>query len=988
MKKHIALAGWIVLLALVGGFGSAAQIKAQSTTQTGQIDAFTFFIPYETDQLDEQFTIDRSDGLNVTGIEIIISIAIHRSDSIIYYDQWEDGLEPILSQPGQFTTQVWGDNDSSNGTPPGLEGRDVLQADDVIILRNVVPLPRDPAQLFFDGGDSFTSVGGAIAASLTFWPNPDPGPLFADAWELYPTNRWGNDYRIPIGENLAGTGPNQRGGFTVVGLNVQAVEDDTQVEVDLDGNGSVDRTETLNQGQQLNEVQGIRTGARVQASAPVQVHLFATDPSQDYEARGYTMVPFDQWTDDYLAPRSSDGDFWLYNPNGSDLQVEVETNVGTTTITIPANSTIKFPDVGLSAATGTRFSSTDGDPFYGVAALDADDAQDWGYAVLPFNRLATQTLVGLGIGNNNDPPGPGNDGDGFESRVYVTAVDDTTISVDYDNDGTVDADFPVSPLQEVAITDPADFDMTGAFLFTDDGVPFAAVWGQDESANPALPSIDAGTGIVPLPSLLLQKTFNSGPESDCSGTITRGDTIQFKLQYFNNTVNPIRNVVIADSLPSAVTYQPNTTQLNGALIPDDSSGATPFLLDEAGYNVGDVERLGTGTLTFDVVINDDNNPIINRADASSQDLPLGSDFVIVVAATQPTPPLLQVSKTLIDPADGFVTNGQTITFGLTITNTSSVVMTALRLQDTFNADHLAFLNANPPPNLPASGVITWDDLTATFGDLAPGAAINTTVSFAVGQLYPTITNTVNTVVVHAQRDDTPAPLICQTRGSVDISPPPEPGIHVKKATNGFDADDPNNDQIPQIKPGDPVTWDYVVTNIGNVPLSNVTLVDDQGVSPTFMGGDANNDGRLDLSETWLYQATGVAEDLPNSNRPRSRCGPGGIESPIYTNMATASGQFGPTTVVDEDPSHYCSPPPPPTSTPPPSRTDTPPPPTSTPPPSTPPAIGQITPTPVLPVVLLPETGLKEVSQPNRAIIFWLLTLIGVNIVILYSRYRC
>jgi hypothetical protein len=38
-------------------------------------------------------------------------------------------------------------------------------------------------------------------------------------------------------------------------------------------------------------------------------------------------------------------------------------------------------------------------------------------------------------------------------------------------------------------------------------VPFASVWGQDESANPALPSIDAGTGIVPY-SLLLQKTFN------------------------------------------------------------------------------------------------------------------------------------------------------------------------------------------------------------------------------------------------------------------------------------------------------------------------------------------------------------------------------------------------------------------------------------------------------------------------------------------------
>ena len=322
--------------------------------------------------------------------------------------------------------------------------------DDVITLRNIVALPRDPVTLFFDGGDTLTSQGGAIAVSLTFWTDePGPGPLFSDAWELYPTNRWGTEYRIPIGENLAGSGPNQRFGFDIVGLNVQAVQDGTNVEIDLDANGSFETTVILNQGQQFTRFgteggigpDSTLVGARIRASSPVQVHLISTNPQSRYEMRGYTMVPFNQWASDYVAPRSSDGDFWLYNPNNSDLTIGVETSItAPTTLIIPANSTVKYPPQGLSSATGVRFTSSDGQRFYGLATLDAADLQDWGYALLPFNRLATQALIGLGLGNVNEPP------DGDESRIYVTVVEATTIFVDYDNDSMVDASFSGSPI--------------------------------------------------------------------------------------------------------------------------------------------------------------------------------------------------------------------------------------------------------------------------------------------------------------------------------------------------------------------------------------------------------------------------------------------------------------------------------------------------------------------------------------------------------------
>ena len=61
------------------------------------------------------------------------------------------------------------------------------------------------------------------------------------------------------------------------------------------------------------------------------------------------------------------------------------------------------------------------------------------------------------------------------------------------------------------------------------------------------------------------------------------------------------------------------------------------------------------------------------------------------------------------------------------------------------------------------------------------------------------------------------------------------GIEIEKSTNGADAD---NAPGPLIAVGDPVTWTYVVTNPGNVPIADVAVTDDQaGVDPAFQGGD-------------------------------------------------------------------------------------------------------------------------------------------------------
>ena len=84
-----------------------------------------------------------------------------------------------------------------------------------------------------------------------------------------------------------------------------------------------------------------------------------------------------------------------------------------------------------------------------------------------------------------------------------------------------------------------------------------------------------------------------------------------------------------------------------------------------------------------------------------------------------------------------------------------------------------------------------------------------------------------------------------------------PGVNIVKLTNGTDNNSPTGPVVPV---GSTVTFTYIVTNTGNVPLANVVVTDDKGVtvSGPAPGGDADGDGRLDVTETWTYTASTIA----------------------------------------------------------------------------------------------------------------------------------
>ncbi|MEL7447985.1 MAG: hypothetical protein AAFN78_02190, partial [Pseudomonadota bacterium] len=132
--------------------------------------------------------------------------------------------------------------------------------------------------------------------------------------------------------------------------------------------------------------------------------------------------------------------------------------------------------------------------------------------------------------------------------------------------------------------------------------------------------------------------------------------------------------------------------------------------------------------------------------------------------------------------------------------------------------------------------------------------------------------------------------------------PAAPAITVEKATNGIDADDPNAGDAPLIMPGDTVNWTYLVTNTGDVTLSNVVVTDDQGVivicpQDTLVPGESMictaSGTAVDTTDTIFTTVPGVCGETPNT--------------PLYRNMGLATGDtVTGVTVQDDDPSHYCN----------------------------------------------------------------------------------
>jgi uncharacterized repeat protein (TIGR01451 family) len=181
---------------------------------------------------------------------------------------------------------------------------------------------------------------------------------------------------------------------------------------------------------------------------------------------------------------------------------------------------------------------------------------------------------------------------------------------------------------------------------------------------------------------------------------------------------------------------------------------------------------------------------------------------------------------IVKEADQTVVSGSTVTFTIAVTNASDVALTNVTISDALALNCAREIGALDP-GAGRSYECTRTNVTVAFTNTATVTA----TSPVIGVVSYTDTASVQVIDPHIEIVKTADPTV--------------------------------------VYANDGVTYTYAVTNPGDDPLSNVSVSDDRCSPVTFVGGDTNHDGLLDLSETWTYTcSTTISVDTTNTAEAR------------------------------------------------------------------------------------------------------------------------
>lgn len=412
----------------------------------------------------------------------------------------------------------------------------------------------------------------------------------------------------------------------------------------------------------------------------------------------------------------------------------------------------------MPTSSGGRFYTANGKPFYALITVganpSANNVHDWGLPLVPKGALTTEIVTGWGPGDGGSTPST----DG--SPLWVSAVADTTLYVDFDGDGgpstapngqDYDQIFNIDRLQSITIAD-ADHDNTGTRVFTVDGTLITGAWGQDPAvAGAGNPFLDMGTAVLPFPVPSIVKDAVLIVDNNDAGVPNVGDRLTYTLTINNAGLTTLPTTIVLDSLPAGLTYVAGTTTLNGVVVADDTTGSTLYPIDEAGFDIPSIPAGQVSTITYNVDINAAGT-WVNTAILDNPDV--FSEHTLIVPAATPNQCLVSFASdnsgtdavaysegdnifVKVTDSDLNLSNGSVESIVVTVNNDSNGDAENVTLIETGVATGV-FVNTSGLASSATSGqgaqngtlnAKTGDDLSVDYQDPYLGDSCSATISF-------------------------------------------------------------------------------------------------------------------------------------------------------------------------------------------------------------------------------------------------------------------
>jgi uncharacterized repeat protein (TIGR01451 family) len=428
---------------------------------------------------------------------------------------------------------------------------------------------------------------------------------------------------------------------------------------------------------------------------------------------------------------------------------------------------------------------------------------------------------------------------------------------------------------------------------------------QDSQVNIVTPITDPDAPILstnPLLAPVLNGEFNVG-DTNQNGVQDPGETFVFKNagdENGNGIQDPGETFLFANvgdtNQNGAVDtgemwqfYNVGDTNHNGVQDPGEtfqfnvSHQATSVDANNDGFNDGDTNHNGAidvgetwqYSVTYTVTQDDiDNGGVVdpalthdNTATITTDQTGSGSASATVAIVQDPR---VSVTKTAT-VADGTAdAAGDVINYAIDVHNAGNMTLTSPVVIDA-SVTNLTLVSGDTDGDGKIDVGETWHytaSHTVTQAEIDNGGVVDPTLARD---------NTVTVTTAQSEQNPNGDP---DAAGSASASVPivQHPDVALTKSASVADG--------TADAAGDVINYTIDVSNTGNMTLTGVSVTDPSVSNLTLVGGDANNDGKLDLTETWHYTASHTVTQADIDN--------GGVVNAAlaYSNTASVSTAQG------------------------------------------------------------------------------------------------
>ena len=336
----------------------------------------------------------------------------------------------------------------------------------------------------------------------------------------------------------------------------------------------------------------------------------------------------------------------------------------------------------------------------------------------------------------------------------------------------------VGPLATITCASPA-YPLTQADIDAGRVDNTATVRGTDPSNNTVTDSATASTTFTPAASAALVKTGGSVNDLDGNGP-DAGDTIVYSFAVTNTGAQSLSSITISYPKLKLSGYLCSA----GPLAPGSTitcTAPTPYVLTQTDIDAGRV----------------DNTATTNAVPALGGSV-TAQDAETVTFAPRSSLTFDKASREVVDVDGNGPDQGDTVTYGFTVTNTGSTSLSNLRVTDT-KLGLNAFLCSAGPLAPGANVTCTSPAYTLTQGDVDAGQVVNTASVTATPSTGGSVSGSDREVAPFTPVN---AMTLAKTAGSVS---------------------DVDGNGRPS--PGDTIDYTFTVKNTGSSTLSHVTVTD-------------------------------------------------------------------------------------------------------------------------------------------------------------------